>query len=134
MGRARRVATASRECSSTFVSVEADSFFSPLGKASIIGGVFPEIGTLIDCSVGARALVQCERAEVGTLAVVARAPAALRGRVEAPSAGRRGAHRLEHTARLRLVRSRQVITQIVIIVGYHAGAAQVRPSEGRARL
>lgn len=117
--RARGVATAPRERRGTLVPVEADGFFSPLGEPSVIGGVFPQVGTLIDGAVGARAPVRRVGAQVRALAVVARAPAAVR---------RSGAGGVPQAR----VRHRRMISQIVIIVGGHAGAAQVRAPQRRA--
>lgn len=122
--RARGVATAPRERRGTLVPVEADGFFSPLGEPSVIGGVFPQVGTLIDGAVGARAPVRRVGAQVRALAVVARAPAAVR-RSGAGGAG-------DASGVQARVRHRRMISQIVIIVGGHAGAAQVRASQRRA--
>ena len=50
---AGRVATASGERCGPLVSVEANSFFSSLRETSVIGGIFPQVGTLIHGAVGA---------------------------------------------------------------------------------
>lgn len=129
MRSAGRVATAARERCSPLVPVEADSFFSPLRETSVIGGIFPQVGTLIYGTIGTRTPVRDVRPQVRTLAVVASAPPTVCDRVEATAAGRRRSCRIERSARLRHVRGRRMISQIVIIVGSHAGAAQVRVPE-----
>lgn len=107
------------------MTVKAYSLFSPLGESAVIGGILPQVGTLIDGAFEARPLVGRVGAQVGVLAVVGSAPAAVRGRVEAAAgAGRAPFH---------LVPARRMVSQIVIIVGGDAGAAQVRVRQSRAR-
>lgn len=62
--RAGRVAATSRERRRALVPIETHRFFSPLGETSVVGGVLPQVSTLIDGAVGARALVRPIRAQV----------------------------------------------------------------------
>lgn len=128
------IATSTRERRSAFVAIEADCFFSPLSEPSVIGGVFPQVGTLIYGTIGTRAPIRDIWSQIRALAIVTGTPPTIRDRVEATTAGRRRSCRIERSARLRHVRRRWMISEIVIIVGSHAGTAQVMVAKRWTRL
>lgn len=123
-----------RECRSTLMSIKTNSLFSSLGKTSVVGRILPQIGTLIYSSVRARALVRRVRAQICALSVVARSPPTVGDGIEAATPCWRAPHCLERGARLVFVSARRMVSQIVIIVGSYAGAAQVWVPKRPARL
>lgn len=128
------VPTAPGERRGPLVSVEANSFFSSLRETSVIGGIFPQVGTLIHGAVGTWTPVRDVWAQVRAFAIVAGPPTTVRDRVETTAASRRRPCRIENSAHIRHIGGRRMISQIVIIVGSHAGAAQVWVPKRWARL